>query len=53
MLGGLFALGVLDLSEDNLFMAMEERWPERLVKVNRKAYRLGHEAVSASLGVPT
>jgi indolepyruvate ferredoxin oxidoreductase beta subunit len=53
MLGGLFALGVLDLSEDNLFVAMEERWPQRLVEVNRKAYRLGHEAVSASLGEPT
>jgi indolepyruvate ferredoxin oxidoreductase beta subunit len=50
MLGGLFALGILDLSEANLFAAMEKRWPEHLVQVNRKAYALGFEAVSASLG---
>jgi len=50
MLGGLFALGVLDLSEENLFGAMEERWTERLVEVNRTAYSLGYQAVSASLG---
>ena len=50
MLGGLFALGVLDLSEENLFGAMEERWTERLVKVNRRAYSLGYRTVSASLG---
>lgn len=50
MLGGLFALGVLDLSEDSLFRAMDERWAERLVQVNRRAYDLGYQAVSASLG---
>ena len=50
MLGGLFALGILDLSEENLFAAMEERWPERLVEVNRKAYGLGHRAASATMG---
>lgn len=50
MLGGLFALGALDLSEQNLFRAMEERWTERLVTVNRTAYGLGYQAVSASLG---
>ena len=50
MLGGLFALGILDLFEENLFAAMEERWPERLVEVNRMAYGLGHRAASATLG---
>jgi indolepyruvate ferredoxin oxidoreductase beta subunit len=50
MLGGLFALGVLDLSEESLFRSMEERWAERLVKVNRRAYDLGYQAVSGSAG---
>ena len=50
MLGGLFALGMLDMSEQNLFQAMEDRWPERLVNVNRRAYGLGYQAVSESLG---
>lgn len=50
MLGGLFALGVVDLSEDSLFVAMEERWTERLVALNRRAYGLGYRAVSAALG---
>jgi indolepyruvate ferredoxin oxidoreductase beta subunit len=49
MLGGLFALGVLDLSEEKLLGAMQERWNERLVAVNRRAYKLGYEAVSSSL----
>jgi indolepyruvate ferredoxin oxidoreductase beta subunit len=53
MLGGLFALGVVDLSEQNLFRAMEERWPDRLVEVNQAAYDLGYQAVSASLGDTT
>jgi len=50
MLGGLFALGVLDLSEENLFGAMEERWTERLVEVNRTAYGLGYRTVRHLLG---
>jgi indolepyruvate ferredoxin oxidoreductase beta subunit len=50
MLGGLFALGALDLSEESLFRAMEERWAERLVRVNRRAYDLGYQAISGSLG---
>jgi Pyruvate/2-oxoacid:ferredoxin oxidoreductase gamma subunit len=53
MLGGLFALGVLDLSEQNLFGAMQERWTDRLVEINRTAYGLGHQAVSESLGEST
>jgi indolepyruvate ferredoxin oxidoreductase beta subunit len=45
MLGGLFALGEVDIPEENLFQAMEERWPSRLVEVNRKAYQLGYQYV--------
>jgi hypothetical protein len=32
---------------------MEERWTERLVAVNHRAYALGYEVVSASLGETT
>lgn len=46
MLGGLFALGELDITEENLFQAMEEHWPSRLAEVNRKAYQLGYQYVS-------
>ncbi|MFC2038124.1 indolepyruvate oxidoreductase subunit beta [Chloroflexota bacterium] len=53
MLGGLFALDVLDLSEQSLFGAMQARWTERLVDVNRKAYGLGFQAVSKHLGETT
>ena len=50
MLGGLFALGLLDLSEQSLFAAMAERWPDGLVQVNRNAYGKGFQAVAGSLG---
>jgi len=53
MLGGLFALGLLDLSEKSLFQAMEERWPDRLVEINRKAYALGYQAVLETMGEVT
>jgi indolepyruvate ferredoxin oxidoreductase beta subunit len=53
MLGGLFALGLLDLSEQCLFQAMEERWPDRLVEINRKAYTLGYQAVTEAVGAVT
>ncbi len=45
MLGGLFALRKVDVTEKSLFEAMEERWPARLVEINRKAYHLGHDRV--------
>jgi indolepyruvate ferredoxin oxidoreductase beta subunit len=45
MLGGVLAFGELDTTEKSLFEAMEERWPTRLVQINRKAYALGHEYV--------
>ncbi len=50
MLGGLFALGLLDISEESLFDAMAERWSSRLVEVNRKAYNLGYQAVQKFIG---
>lgn len=53
MLGGLFALGVVDVREESLFQAMEERWPERLVQLNRVAYDLGYRAVQERKSVVT
>jgi indolepyruvate ferredoxin oxidoreductase beta subunit len=53
MLGGLFALGLLGLSEKSLFQAMEELWPDRLVVINRKAYALGYQAVLETMGEAT
>lgn len=45
MLGGLFALGEVDVTEKSLFQAMEDRWPSQLIEVNRKAYQLGRQYV--------
>jgi indolepyruvate ferredoxin oxidoreductase beta subunit len=45
MLGGLFALDLVNVAPEGLFKAMEERWPDQLVEVNREAYRLGYQAV--------
>jgi len=45
MLGGLFALGEAEATQDSLFHAMDERWPSRLVELNRKAYELGRRYV--------
>jgi indolepyruvate ferredoxin oxidoreductase beta subunit len=50
MLGGLFALGEVDVTEENLFRAMKDRWPSHLVEVNQKAYQLGYESVSSGKG---
>ena len=52
MLGGMFALGQVDTTEDNLYHAMEERWPSRLVEINRKAYLLGYQYVLDRKGEP-
>ncbi len=49
ILGGLFALSILPIQESCLFEAMHDRWPERLVKTNERAYQLGFEAVKQSL----
>lgn len=53
MLGGLFAFGEIDTSEKSLFEAMEERWPSRLVAINRKAYELGRQYVLEHTGTPS
>lgn len=48
LLGGLFALDAVDISEANLFKTMENRWAgksEKLVKLNQEAYYLGKNAV--------
>lgn len=50
MLGGLFALGLTDVSEGSLFRAMEERWSSRLVDLNRVAYDLGYSTVQERIG---
>lgn len=50
MLGGLFALGLIDVSEESLFRAMEERWSAKLVDMNRVAYDLGYRTVEDSMG---
>jgi indolepyruvate ferredoxin oxidoreductase beta subunit len=50
LLGGLFALGLLDLSEEHLIAAMRDRWPERLIEVNTRAFDLGRQAVMAQMG---
>lgn len=50
MLGGLMSLGLLDLSEEKLFKAMDALWPARIVQVNLEAYRLGYEQVARFLG---
>ena len=52
MLGGLFALGQVNVTEENLFRAMEERWRSRLVEINRKAYQLGYQYVMDRKGEP-
>jgi len=43
MLGGLLALGELDVTEESLFQAMEDRWSSHLVEVNQRAYQLGYQ----------
>jgi len=50
MLGGLLALGVVHITRENLFSAMEDRWPSHLVEVNRRAFDLGYQAVLESRG---
>lgn len=49
ILGGLFALSILNITEESLFQAMEDRWPEKLVRTNQEAYRLGFAEVKLSM----
>ena len=49
LLGGLLALGLLDLSEENLISAMRDRWPEKLIAVNTRAFELGKQEVMVQM----
>lgn len=49
VLGGLIALEVTPISQDAIFKAMEEKWKERLVKINQKAFQLGYDFVKRVL----
>ncbi len=49
VLGGLVALEVTPISQDDIFKAMQEKWKERLVKINQKAFQLGYDFVKSVL----
>jgi len=49
VLGGLIALEVTPISQDGIFKAMQEKWKERLVKINQKAFQLGYDFVKRVL----
>lgn len=49
VLGGLIALEVTPISQDGIFKAMQEKWKERLVKINQKAFQLGYDFVNSVL----
>jgi len=49
VLGGLIALDITPISEDGIFKAMQEKWKERLVKINQKAFQLGFDYVKQVL----
>lgn len=51
MLGGMFALGDVDTTEESLFLAMRDRWPSsQMLETNHKAYQLGYQYVSEHKG---
>jgi len=52
ILGGLFALGVVQISEQSILQAMEHRWAgrERLLAVNRLAFETGKQEIAAQVG---
>jgi indolepyruvate ferredoxin oxidoreductase beta subunit len=49
VLGSLIALEVTPISQDGIFKAMQEKWKERLVKINQKAFQLGYDFVKRVL----
>ena len=49
VLGGLIALELTPISQDGIFKAMQEKWKERLVKINQKAFQLGYDFVKSVL----
>lgn len=49
VLGGLIALDITPITQDGIFKAMQEKWKERLVKINQKAFQLGFDYVKQVL----
>lgn len=49
VLGGLIALEVTPITQDGIFKAMQEKWKERLVKINQNAFQLGYDFVKSVL----
>jgi indolepyruvate ferredoxin oxidoreductase beta subunit len=43
VLGGLIALDILPIARESIFTAMSERWKEKLVRINEKAFDLGFD----------
>ena len=46
LLGSMFSLKNFPLDEELLFQAMAERWPEKLVIMNKRAFMMGKQAVT-------
>lgn len=46
LLGGLMALGLLDIDNDLIFAQMEKRWKPAVVQANKVAFQKGFEFVS-------
>ncbi len=47
VLGGLIALEITPITKASIFKAMEERWKEKLVRINQKAFELGFNFVKS------
>ena len=45
MLGCLFGIGILDLSEGSLFQTMALRWSKQVSEINQRAFELGRQEV--------
>ena len=45
MLGCLFGIGILDLSEGSLFQTMGVRWSTQVSEINQRAFELGKQEV--------
>lgn len=43
LLGGLIALDILPITRESIITAMSERWKEKLVRINEKAFDLGYD----------
>jgi indolepyruvate ferredoxin oxidoreductase beta subunit len=51
LLGGLMALGLLDIDNELLFAQMEKRWKPKIALANQGAYQKGFEIVKQHLSV--